>query len=200
MATLFSIGYAGFSIERFIDALKEYEIAALVDVRAMPWISHFEVYKRDKIRKTLTDNDIIYKFFGRLLGARPENQDYYSNGKVDFQKIAASPDFTASLRNIKSGMEKHGNICLMCAQIDPLICHRSILITHNMRKLYPDLPICHIRPGFEESQEELDRRIVKLYRKEKYKSSLLASLRIKNDSELDEAYAWQADKIAWRPD
>lgn len=194
---LYTIGYAAYDLNEFVAVLKKNLISAVVDVRASPSISHFEGYERENLRPYLQDNGLIYKFFGAQLGARPADKKLYTCGKADFKKISSSSEFLECLANLKKGLEGGHNICLMCAQKDPAQCHRSILITHCIRQIYPEIVIKHIQPDLVETQEELDRRLISRFEKEKYSNSLLAE-DVTGDS-LQLAYEWQAAKIAWSP-
>lgn len=196
---LHTIGYAGFSLENFISTLKSHAINAIVDVRAQPNISHFDFYKRGNLKPVLSRNGITYKFFGEVLGARPENPEFLSNGKADFEKIRRDRKFQDVCHNLACGLRKGWNICLMCAQIDPLICHRAILITDAFRYLHPEIAITHILPDRLESQESLDKRVLALYRKKSYGNSLFAPALDSGQTELQKAYAFQGEEIAWSP-
>lgn len=194
---LHTIGYAGFSLESFIATLKSNAINAIVDVRAQPHISHFDFYKRANLKPVLRENGIAYRFFGEALGARPENPELLSNGKTDFVKIRQSQKFQEICHNIASGLHKGWNICLMCAQIDPIICHRAILITDAFRYLHPEFGIIHILPDRLESQQSLDKRVLALYHKKSYSNSLLEPAATGSQTELQKAYAFQGNEIAW---
>lgn len=196
---LFTIGYAGYSLDNFIATLKDNNIAAVVDVRAMPDISHFYQYKRNNIRETLSQNNILYKFFGEILGARPTQPKFLTEGKVDFKKIRETDEFQKTCINLHTGLSKGINICLMCAQIDPIICHRSILITDYFRYLFPTTPIFHIHKNRLESQQELDKRVLRLYENNAYETSLLSIGNESNGTLLQKAYSWQGRQIAYAP-
>lgn len=197
---LYTIGYAGFSLENFIATLKAHEINAIVDVRAQPHISHFDFYKRANLKPVLSQNGITYKFFGDVLGARPDDPQLMSNGRADFEKIRRSQKFRDVCDNLAAGLDKGWKICLMCAQIDPVICHRAILITHAFRYMHPEIGIFHILPNRLESQESLDKRVLALYRKKSYGNSLFAPAATENgQTELEKAYAFQGEEIAWSP-
>ena len=198
--TLFTIGYPRYTIKDFLSTLKENGINALVDVRAFPHISHFEVYRRNNIKKELEKESIVYKFFGKLLGARPDNPEYYTNGKVDYEKIKKASEFQDICENIKLGLDKGNTICLMCAQNDPIICHRSILITDYFRYTYPETSSTHLMPGTCESQQELDCRLLGLYMKKHRQTSLFSTEDNPGKTMLEKAYIWQGQQIAYEAD
>lgn len=197
---LFTIGYCVYSLDNFISTLRNANVNAVVDVRASPEISHFHEYKGRNISLTLKEANIHYLSFARELGARPQDKSLYTDGKVDFGKMEQSGDFQSGCTRLKQGMDKGYRICLMCAQKDPLNCHRGVLIANIMRKKYPELKIMHIWPDFMESQQDLDKRALKIFKKERYASALLSYIKDSNLPELDQAYAYLGEKIAYRPE
>lgn len=161
--TLHTIGYSGFSLEEFLCVLKERSIGALVDVRSSPYSSRFKDFNSSDIKYRLNENNIYYLFLGEQLGARPKDTTLYTNGFVDFSKIAASDAFIHGCSRIREGLNQL-TVCLMCAEKDPATCHRAILVAHTLRILYPEINIAHIRSLTNiETQDALDRRIMALY-------------------------------------
>lgn len=169
-------------------------MGAVVDVRSDPATSHFESYRYPALKNFLIENNIFYLAMSQELGARPRDRALYTGGKADFKKIAASRDFLTACGRIRNGLEKFP-ICLLCAQKDPLNCHRSVLITHNFAALYPEIPIFHIlNPEETASEQELDARLLKMHGFDQF---LLSG---KSGPEmLEEAYLRQEKQIAWTP-
>ena len=158
---LYTIGYASFSPADLIKRLLELSVRAVVDTRAEPHVSSFPAYRQPAIKKFLTENKIYYLDFGAELGARPRLPELYSDGRADFSKIAAWEPFRRALERVRKGLEKFP-VCLMCAQKDPLNCHRSILLTREFRALYPEVAIAHIlSPEDIESEEALRERLTR---------------------------------------
>lgn len=161
--TLFTIGYSAFfDPGQFLDCLKAHDINALVDVRAFPQIASFEHYKGENLRRALKENGIHYLSFAREFGARPDEDCYYTDDLVDFAKLAASEPFKEGCARIRTGLEKY-NICLLCAEKDPVVCHRGILIGHNFEKAHPEIAIRHIMPDRALSQKDIDEELKKRY-------------------------------------
>ena len=81
----------------------------------------------------------------------------------------------------------------MCAEKDPMTCHRTILVSNNFRFIYPDVKVKHITcQGDIETQEQLDRRIMDKY-------DLLQEHFFKNyNQRREEAYKKQEYEIAYR--
>lgn len=158
-ATLFTIGYAGRTIDDFIALLEQHKITALCDVRSMPYSARNPQFNREVLKKVLKSHNIEYVFLGEELGARPKDFTCYIDGKAIYQKIAASTLFKKGLERIKLGMQKNYVLALMCAEKDPMTCHRSILICRNLRG--PGIGIRHIiNHETTETQDDLEKRLI----------------------------------------
>lgn len=157
--TLFTIGYSGRMIDDFIALLVQHKITALCDVRSMPYSGRNPQFNREPLIKALKAHNIDYVFLGEELGARSKDRSCYVAGKAIYQKIAASPLFKNGLERIESGVQKGYVLALMCAERDPMTCHRSILICRNLRSL--QISIWHIIDHEStESQSDLEKRLV----------------------------------------
>ena len=152
---LYTLGYTSFlskdgkhSLDLFVRALQLFQIRAVVDVRSSPYGSaYFREYSKDTLQKFLSINNIYYLHFGKQFGARPENPNLFTDGRADFSKMSQTADFLDGCRRIVlSGLQKMG-ICLLCAEKDPLTCHRAILVANQIRINYPKINILHIQQG-----------------------------------------------------
>jgi uncharacterized protein (DUF488 family) len=163
--TLFTIGYSGRSIDDFIDLLKQHKITALCDVRTTPYSARNQQFNQEPLKKALKSHNIEYVFLGAELGARPRDLSCYVKGKAVYQKIANSTLFRNGLERIKLGMQKNYALALMCAEKDPIKCHRSILVCRNIRDW--QIEIRHIIDHeTTETQIDLEKRLIaqlKLY-------------------------------------
>jgi hypothetical protein len=71
---------------------------------------------------------IIYQFFGDQLGGRPLDSRYYRpDGVVDYAARRKAPDFEVALDRLL-GFLPNKNVVVMCAEEDPLHCHRFLMI------------------------------------------------------------------------
>ena len=88
-----------------------------------------------------------------------------------------------------NGMKKY-KVALMCAEKDPISCHRAILISKNIQS--EDVLIKHIlENGDLEEHSKSELRLMKLYGLDQ--EELFNSF----DERLSEAYEQQAKKIAY---
>jgi uncharacterized protein (DUF488 family) len=135
---------------------------------------------------------IAYVFLGRELGARSENPDCYKQGKVQYDRLARQPQFTEGIKRVTKGIEQHC-IALMCAEKDPLECHRTLLIARKLHEA--GLEIAHIHAdGSLEDHRTLESRLLdvcKLPEGDMFKQ---------RDEFISEAYAIQGERVAYQDD
>jgi uncharacterized protein (DUF488 family) len=131
--TVYTIGHSSHPIDRFIWLLRHNDIAVIADVRSIPASRHNPQYNRDTLRRSLGAAGITYVHMGEQLGAMTEDPDLMENGRVSFARIAASRPFITGLSRVADVARKH-RIALMCAEKDPLSCHRTILVSRQLDK------------------------------------------------------------------
>jgi uncharacterized protein (DUF488 family) len=189
--TLFTIGYSSRSIDSFIALLEKYKITALCDVRSLPYSSRNPQFNRELLKKALKSHNIEYVFLGEELGARPKDPSYHVNAKTPYHKIAESTLFKDGLNRITLGMQKNYVLALMCAEKDPMACHRAILICRNLRDRLIDIRHIIDRNTIE-TQKDLEKRLV---------AQLRLSPDLFKDTDpnalIERAYAIQGDRIAY---
>jgi uncharacterized protein (DUF488 family) len=133
MKNLYTIGYAAFSnIESFISALKMNSIEVIADVRSIPKSGYRPEFAKNFLEKYLKDNNIKYVFLGDNCGARIDDPACYINGQASYDKIKETSIFKRGLERILNGLNKY-TISLLCAEKDPIFCHRDILICRNLK-------------------------------------------------------------------
>lgn len=158
---LYTIGYASFSIGGFIDTLKTYDITALCDVRSAPYSKYKPEFKKDNFHNALSDSDISYIFLGKFVGARVEDPGCFIDGKLHYGLLKETENFRTGINHILNGMKDY-RVVLMCAEKDPVNCHRTFLVCRALRS-YP-VKILHIlEDGSLEEQSITERRLLKLY-------------------------------------
>lgn len=184
-----TIGYAAHNVESFIAALKKFNITAIADVRSQPYSKFKPEFNKEHLKKVLVTNGIEYVFLGDNIGARIRAPECYKNGQVDYELISKHPLFQEGIDRLLKGMEKF-SIALMCAEKDPINCHRTILICKHLKRY--QLEIYHILDANNlESQSETELRLMKLFHLEQ------PDFFIKDSERLEEAYSRQEDKIAY---
>jgi len=103
---IFTIGYSRFSFPTFIKALHEYHVSVLMDVRSIPYSAHFPDYSLTPLKRHMKQEHIIYRNYAKEFGAKRENHSEYTNGIVDFQKVAQSSEFRSGIERVLEGMRR----------------------------------------------------------------------------------------------
>lgn len=187
---LFTIGHSNHPIEAFIELLRRHSITAVGDVRSHPYSRYVPQYSREPLKAALAQAGIAYVFLGKELGARSENPACYKQGKVQYDCLANQPQFAEGVKRVIEGMQKH-SIALMCAEKDPLECHRTLLVA---RKLYEaGLEIAHIHAdGSLEDHRVLESRLLRVCKMPE------GDMFKPRDEFVSEAYAIQGERVAYQ--
>src|SRR5262245_7658785 len=126
-----TIGHSNVPADRFVELLKGGGVAAIADVRSVPFSRWCPWFSAKALAERLAREGIAYIPFGETLGGRPRDRKLYRDGVVDYDAAAATPEFRAGLERLIQEAQRH-HICLMCAERDPLDCHRFLLITRAL--------------------------------------------------------------------
>lgn len=186
---LFTVGHSVHPIEHFIGILRANQIDAVADIRSSPYSKFTPQFNRDHLKNSLKEHGIGYVFLGTELGARRVEPECYENNKVIYQKVADLPSFKYGISRLREGTEKM-RVAIMCAEKDPLTCHRTVLVTHFSRDHFSDT--LHIlEDGSIESRAEADLRLLREYKldKEDFFSPYEERLAL--------AYSKRSEKIAY---
>jgi uncharacterized protein (DUF488 family) len=158
---LHTIGHSAHPIGRFCDVLGEHAVNAVADVRSAPYSRRNPQFNKENIQTELDRCGIAYVFLGAELGARPRDPGLYKNGRVAYELVARTEAFQRGLSRVRVGLTRF-RVALMCAEGDPVQCHRMILVCRHLK--CPELSIQHILPSGEtESQDDAERRLLRLH-------------------------------------
>lgn len=131
---VYTIGHSTHSTEKLIELLARHDVTAVADVRSQPYSRFNPQFNRESLRADLRTAGIVYVFLGRELGARSDDRSCYVEGKVQYDLLARTALFQEGLRRLAQGIRNH-RIALMCAEKDPLTCHRAILVCRHLARL-----------------------------------------------------------------
>ena len=116
-------------------------------------------FHRESLAGSLKAAGVKYVFLGRELGARREETECYEDGIARYEKIADLPAFHEGLAQAVPGAEKH-RLAILCAEKEPLDCHRAILICRRLRDR--GVRISHIlADGSLEDHADSEKRLVR---------------------------------------
>jgi len=189
--TLYTIGHSNHPIEHFLGLLRQHGVTAVCDVRSKPYSRYNSQFDREALKSALEAAGIAYVFLGKELGARSDDPSCYLYGKVQYTKLAQTALFREGLRRVRDGMKSY-TIALMCAEKEPLDCHRTILVSRQLAE--SGLGIEHIHEdGSLESHADA---LARLARSLKLREDQLNFFRSAEDIFAD-AYALQEKRIGY---
>jgi uncharacterized protein (DUF488 family) len=128
---LFTIGHSNLAADRFVDLLKNAGVTAIADVRSVPFSRWCPWFSRQALAERLAQEGIAYLAMGDALGGRPRDPRLYRDGAADYEAMAATSEFRAGLAQVREAMARQ-RVCLMCAEREPLECHRGLLIARAL--------------------------------------------------------------------
>jgi uncharacterized protein (DUF488 family) len=191
MHKLYTVGHSTQEFESFLALLKQHDIQAVADVRSGPYSQRFPWFNREQLKNQLGKHNIQYVFLGEELGARRDEPCCYVGTRADYDLIAQTPLFKKGLDRIEQGLDKM-RISLMCAEKDPIDCHRTILVARHAQAF---TPVTHIlNDGSLESHEQLEARL--LERMKMGDNDLFLS----HEEQLTLAYKRRGEEIAYNKD
>jgi len=126
-----TIGHSTHALEVFAALLRRHGVTALADVRSAPYSRFNPQFNRKALDAALTARGIAYMFLGHALGGRPDDASCYEDGRVRYDRLARTRLYREGLERVieSAGDER---IALMCAEKEPLDCHRTILIGRSL--------------------------------------------------------------------
>ena len=128
---IFTVGHSTHEFEDFVSLLKQHGVDAIADVRSVPYSRWQPQFNREDLAEDLKARGIAYVFLGKELGARSDDPQCYENGRVQYRSLAETPLFQSGIERVRDG-SRHRRIALMCAEKDPLDCHRTILVAREL--------------------------------------------------------------------
>jgi len=187
---VFTIGHSNLEIGKFVALLKQHGIQAIADVRSSPYSQYNPQFNRELLQKSLQEHGIAYVFLGQELGARRSERECYLEGRADYGLISQTPAFKRGIERVTQGAAKM-RVALMCAEKDPLDCHRCILVTPHLRQ--QGLQVLHVlSDGSLEDHVQTEKRLLQVFaleHKELFRSQ---------DEIVAEAYKKQGEKVAYQ--
>jgi uncharacterized protein (DUF488 family) len=176
-------------LEHFIGLLRRHAITALADVRSTPYSRTNPQFNREDLKEALTAAGIAYVFLGKELGARSKDPACYEDGKVRYDRLARSDLFRKGLERVREGSEKF-RLALMCAEREPLDCHRTILVAKHLAAEGFGVQHIHGDGGVESHVDTIARliRMLKMAQEDMFHS---------REEIIEEAYKRQEERIAY---
>lgn len=138
---LYSVGYEGRTLDRFVDLLRLAGVDVLVDVRLTP-ISRKPGFSKRRLAERLDSEGIEYLHEPKL-GNPPENRDAFRTGDV----ARGRERFGARLENgardallALVDLTVSAKVAVLCVERDSERCHRQV-ITDAAQEMRPGLAV-----------------------------------------------------------
>ena len=129
MTVVYTIGYEGTDIHRFIETLKVVGVTTLADVRAVA-LSRKKGFSKSALQARLEDEGIAYAHFVELGDPKPGREAARAGRHEAFRKIYArhleGAGSKAALKSLAELVESKPT-CLLCFERDPATCHRALI-------------------------------------------------------------------------
>lgn len=198
MNTVYTIGYTSFDVEKFVEVLEKFQITCLIDVRSNPKSAYYKDYDDSNLIPLLKSKGIVYRNYKDEFGARQENKEFYNDkGFLDFNLFAKSQQFNNGINKIKKAQDMKYVVCLMCAEKDPINCHRTILIARNLDK--QGFNVKHILATEEFCEQcEIDKRLLEKYYPNRSQISLFNENNLTDSEAIEKSYQLKNEEIGFR--
>lgn len=190
MSAIYTVGHSSHPLERLLALLQQHGVTAVADVRSQPYSRLHPQFNREELSAALQGVGIAYVFLGKELGGRASDPSCYVDGQVQYDRVAKTPGFEAGMERLRRGGDSY-RLALLCAEKDPLTCHRTLLVARHLSKR--GIVVQHILDtGDLESQDEADARLLRemqLEARDMFRS---------RDELIEDAYRLRARDVAFR--
>lgn len=156
--SLLTVGHSTHAIEHFLGLLSKQGVSAVADVRSVPASRFTPQFNRDVLKRSLAAVGIKYVFLGQELGVRSDDRSCYVNGQVQYDRLAQTMPFGEGIERLLKGAATE-RIAVMCAEREPLDCHRTVLVSRVL--VDRGASVAHLHgDGRLESHEETMQRLM----------------------------------------
>lgn len=129
MSVIYTIGYEGTDIERFIETLQKVGVKTIADVRAIA-SSRKKGFSKNSLQARLQHAGITYRHFVEL-GDPKDGRNAARTGKfLEFKNIYSQhlkTDGAELALDALYQVAKNASVCLLCFERDPATCHRRMI-------------------------------------------------------------------------
>ena len=149
MTRLYTVGHSNRTLAALLELLQAAGIRTLVDVRARPRSGRFPHFNADSLEQGLAAQGRVYRWAGGELGgmrrARSDSPHAaLGEGMRGYADHMNTPAFHRAAAELVE-LAAQAPTAIMCAERDPLQCHRSLISDYLMHQ---GVEICHlIAPG-----------------------------------------------------
>ncbi len=141
----YTIGHSTRSIDEFIAILLHYKIEALVDVRSLPGSERLPHFNKENLAPVLEENGISYIHLKELGGLRHTTKDsinkaWHNKSFRGYADYMQTTEFKDGLKTL-IGIVDRARTAIMCAEVLPWRCHRSLIGDAMIIRAYEPIDI-----------------------------------------------------------
>lgn len=131
MTTIYTIGHSNRSQQELIELLRGLDVAALVDVRAVPRSGRHPQFKISALREACRQASVAYHWAGRQLGGMRAPTEQSPNSMLD-GALRGYADYM-NTRNFSRAIDQlinlatQAKVAIMCAERSYQNCHRALI-------------------------------------------------------------------------
>src|SRR4051812_43028720 len=160
VARLVTIGVYDWTLERFLDALRQAGVQELLDLRQRRGVRgpQYAWANSKRLQAALADAGIAYEHLPELAPTTELRQLQYAEdarqGVGKRSRAQLAPEYVTrftserldqvDLAPIVASMPDEGGVALLCVERDPEACHRSLVAQRFASEF--GLPLAHLRP------------------------------------------------------
>jgi uncharacterized protein (DUF488 family) len=187
--SILTVGHSNHPLEHFIELLRRHGVTALADVRSKPYSRANPQFNQEAFRLATKLAGIAYVFLGKELGARTDDPACYDHGKVRYDRLASTELFQRGLERLREGATRY-RLAMMCAEGEPLACHRTILVAKHLLRHGVDVQHIHVDGRLESHADAMSRltHLLKMPAQDMFHSP---------EDILEDAYKRQEERIAY---
>src|SRR5579864_2883090 len=106
-ARALTIGHSNHSLDILLVLLKDHKVEIVVDTRSQPYSKYSPHFDQEALKTALAGSGIRYLYMGKELGGRPTGTEFYdSEGRVLYDRLAASALFQEGLARLEKGLQE----------------------------------------------------------------------------------------------
>ena len=128
---LLTIGHSNIPADRFIGLLRGAGANAIADVRSTPASRRFPWFCQKQPRGPPATGRHGLSAVRRHARRPAPRAGLYRDGVADYEAMAKRPEFRSGLDRLCAAAARHC-VCLMCAEREPLDCHRCLLVARAL--------------------------------------------------------------------
>ena len=197
-APIFTIGHSDRTWEELVEALRNYDVKFIVDIRTTPYSKRYAQFNTDVLRESLTRSGFKYLYLGDALGARPNDPRLLDGeGRVWYPKVRQTAAFQEAIQRIEKGADAGHRLALLCMEAHPRECHRFPMIAYQLAR--DGFEVQHIlRDGTVRTHAEIESALLDQFAN-KIPQPGLFQRDLSRAEQLEAAYEELNRAIGWKP-